>query len=89
MTKLDTNHPTTSGATFSGTVASLASTNVPLGQGILPLFIPADEAYYWSSRWQENVHEAMVARERGDSIVFDSDDPNDAVRWLLSEDEEN
>ncbi len=52
----------------------------------MPAFLRADEAYYWSFKWQEDVREAMAARAAGDSVLFDSDDPNDAVRWLLDED---
>jgi len=53
----------------------------------MPAFISADEAYFWSFAWQEGIREALAARESGDSVVFDSDDPSDVVRWLLSDDD--
>jgi len=52
----------------------------------IPFTIPADQAYYWSTEWQADVREAMAARAAGASLVFDSDDPDDIVRWLLSAD---
>ena len=53
----------------------------------MPAFISAEEEYFWSVPWQEDIRESLAAREAGDSRVFDSDDPNDVVRWLLSHDE--
>ena len=53
----------------------------------VPLFIPADEAYYWSGPWQRDVAESMAALHSGDFEDFDSDDPKDVARWLLSVDE--
>jgi hypothetical protein len=53
----------------------------------MPAFISTEEAYFWSFSWQEGIREALAAREAGQSRVFDSDDPNDVVRWLLSDDE--
>lgn len=54
-----------------------------------PAFISADEAYYWSRPWQRDVIESMDALRRGDYEDFDSEDPNDVVRWLLSVDEDD
>jgi hypothetical protein len=48
----------------------------------------ADEAYYWSPPWQEDAREAMAARAAGESVLFDSDDPDDVVRWLLKVEED-
>lgn len=45
--------------------------------------IPADQAYYWSAAWQAQEGESREALDRGDFVVFDSDDPNDIVRWLI------
>lgn len=53
----------------------------------MPLFIPRDQAYYWSFSWQKDIRESMAALENGDYEEFDSDDPNDVVRWLLSEED--
>ncbi len=51
----------------------------------MPAFISAEEAYFWSFTWQEGVRESMAALRAGDSRLFDSDDPGDVVRWLLSD----
>jgi hypothetical protein len=48
------------------------------------LVISRDEAYYWSAAWQDGERESLTAHGRGESVVFDSDDPNDITRWLLS-----
>jgi hypothetical protein len=53
---------------------------------IVPLFVPADEAYYWSRHWQQGVAESMRDLQAGDFKDFDSDDPNDVARWLLDVD---
>ncbi len=50
----------------------------------MPAFIRADEAYYWSFQWQDDVRESMAALAAGDYEDFDSDDPNDVARWMLS-----
>jgi hypothetical protein len=55
----------------------------------VPLFISADEAYYWSSPWQRDVLESMRALRDGEFMDFDSDDPTDAAQWLLSVDEDD
>lgn len=53
----------------------------------MPVMIPADQAYFWGHAWQAGERESLAARARGDYRTFESDDPNDAVRWLLSEDD--
>ncbi len=53
----------------------------------MPVFIPRDQAYYWSFAWQQDIRESMAALDNGDYEEFDSDDPNDVVRWLLSEED--
>jgi hypothetical protein len=53
------------------------------------MFIPADQAYYWSSPWQRDVAESMQALRRGEYEDFDSNDPTDVARWLLSVDEDD
>jgi hypothetical protein len=53
------------------------------------MFIPADQIYYWSSPWQQDVAESMKALHSGDFVDFDSDDPMDVARWLLSVDEDD
>lgn len=53
----------------------------------MPLFISREQAYYWSFEWQRDIRESMAALEAGDYEDFDSDDPNDVVRWLLNEED--
>lgn len=64
---------------------STASTDPARVPRSMPASIPADQAYYWSHVWQEDVREAMAALEAGEYEQFDSDDPNDVVRWFLSD----
>lgn len=51
----------------------------------MPLFVPRDQAYYWSFNWQQDIRESLNALQNGDYEDFDSDDPNDVVRWLFTE----
>ncbi|MBK5218535.1 MAG: hypothetical protein JJE35_01930 [Thermoleophilia bacterium] len=55
----------------------------------VPAFISADQAYYWSREWQQDVLASMQALREGEFQDFDSDDPNDVARWLLSVDEDD
>lgn len=71
--------------------ASRLATNqvAGLAQRKTPHFIPADEVYYWSSPWQRDAIESMQALRAGEFEEFNSDDPTDAARWLLSLDEDD
>lgn len=69
-----------------GLGASNASTGL---HRMVPAFIRADEAYYWSVPWQQDVRESMAALAAGDYEDFSSDDPNDVVRWLLNVDQDD
>ena len=40
------------------------------------------QAYYWTREWQAGEREAAAERAAGRSLIFDSRDPNDVVRWL-------
>jgi hypothetical protein len=51
----------------------------------LPPAISREEAYYWSARWQREEAESLQERAAGNFVTFDSDDPNDVIRWLLSD----
>ena len=56
----------------------------------VPLFIPREQSYYWSPEWQEGVRESIAEIEAGEYVVFDDpDDPNDVVRWLLSDEDDD
>jgi len=45
------------------------------------------QAYYWTRAWQAAERESLAAREAGESRTFDS--AEDAIRYLLHEDEES
>jgi len=49
----------------------------------VPLFIPADQAYYWSSIWQAGETETRANLKVGNAQTFD--DPLDAIRHLLDD----
>ena len=51
----------------------------------MPASIPADQAYYWSAAWQDDIRDSLEALAGGEYEDFDSDDPNDVVRWFLSD----
>ena len=55
------------------------------GAQLLPPATDLGEAYYWTHAWQAAQRESLDALERGEGITFDSAD--DAIRWLLSSDE--
>jgi hypothetical protein len=44
------------------------------------------QAYYWTRAWQAAEQESLAARAAGESRVFDS--AEDAIRYLLSEEED-
>jgi hypothetical protein len=86
MTSTITINPTASTATtLEYAEIAPAASNATVGlRRVAPTFISADEAYYWSSPWQRDVQESMAALAAGEYMEFDSDDPNDIVRWMLS-----
>ncbi len=49
----------------------------------VPLFIPADQAYYWSGTWQKGEAETKANLDAGNARTFD--DPMDAIRHLLDD----
>lgn len=52
----------------------------------VPLFIPREQAYYWSREWQESIRESHKELEAGEYVDFDDpNDPDAVVRWLLSD----
>lgn len=50
----------------------------------VPAFIPADQQFYWTGKWQEGERRALADLDAGRSRQFS--DPLDAIRWLLNED---
>lgn len=65
---------------------STFSAPMPPGPRKVPIMIPRDEVGYWSLRWRQDEAESRAALKAGDYVTFDSDDPTDAARWLLSDD---
>ena len=52
----------------------------------IPVFVLRDEAYYWTHERQSDERVALDELERGEGKVFD--DPEEAVRWLNSPEDE-
>jgi hypothetical protein len=50
-----------------------------------PLFIPSEQAYFWTQEWQDGEAEALREIEAGNVKHFTSG--RDAIAWLLSDDE--
>lgn len=66
---------------------SAVSSNITQLPDKIPLFVPSGQAYYWSILWQNDVRTSIAALEAGDYVDFDTDDPHDVARWLLSEED--
>jgi hypothetical protein len=62
----------------------VASNSTSAGKRRVPMFIPAHQVYYWSSQWQRDEAESMADLKAGRARTFD--DPQDAIRHLLSDD---
>jgi hypothetical protein len=61
-------------------VASSQKTTAPRK---VPMFIPEDQVYFWSSRWQADEAETLASLRAGRGKTFS--DPLDAVRYLLND----
>lgn len=85
MTTLLVRPSDTTASTVCAT-ASTVSANADLSRREVPLTMPVDEIGYWTAKWRADELESAAARGRGEIARFDSDDPSDAVRWLLSDD---
>ena len=53
----------------------------------MPLFIPRDQAYYWTREWQEGIRRSMADLESGNYVDFDSDDPDAITRRFVGEED--
>ena len=53
---------------------------------LMPTMISRAQAYYWSNRWQHDEAESLVDLEAGSTETFHNG--RDAVRWLLSADDD-
>ena len=47
--------------------------------------IPRSQLYYWSAEWQRLEADALLEIRAGKAMRFET--PNDAIRWLLSDDD--
>jgi hypothetical protein len=45
-----------------------------------PLFVPSDQLYYWTRKWQDGEKEALADLEAGRSRIFE--DANELARYL-------
>ena len=73
----------------AGASPALAPARVATNQHLgavrrVPMFIPADQAYYWSAQWQRDEAESLANLKAGNARTFE--DPMDAIRHLLSDD---
>ena len=50
-----------------------------------PFFVPRDQDYFWTDEWQRGETEALREIAEGDVRRFTSG--MDAIRWLLSDDD--
>lgn len=51
-----------------------------------PLFIAADELFFWTTRWQAGERESATERERGNVKHFT--EGKDLLNWLRADDDE-
>jgi hypothetical protein len=52
----------------------------------VPLIMPDGQEFYWQFPWQRDERETLAD---GESVVFASEDPEDAARWLREADDED
>ena len=55
----------------------------------VPILMSREQEHLFSSVWREGDRESMADIESGQFQVFDSDDPDDVVRWLLDAPEDD
>ena len=55
----------------------------------VPIVMPSEQEYYWRFTWQNEERQCLVELSTpGRWVTFDSDDPDDAARWLREPDAE-
>lgn len=54
----------------------------------IPFTMPTLQMYYWQFAWQRDERETLAGLENGEYVDFDSDDPEDAARWLREPDDD-
>lgn len=67
-------------------ITASTSSNVHSRAGGVPAAMPADEVIYWTQKWRAGEAETEAAFAAGEGITFDSENPTDVARWLLSDD---
>ena len=65
------------------TSSNAETTGVPV-----PFTMPTEQRYYWMYLWQLHERETLEGLNAGEYEDFDSDDPEDAARWLREPDED-
>ncbi len=80
---------TTTNATDAVVAIDPLSTEwAPQTMGV-PIVMPAEQEYYWRFSWQSEERQCLIELDTPQaSITFDSDDPDDAARWLREPDDE-
>lgn len=53
----------------------------------VPLFIPRDQAYYWTRGWQEGIRRSIADLEAGNYTDYSPDDPGAIMRRFVDEED--
>lgn len=53
----------------------------------IPLFIPRDQAYYWSWEWQQGIRRSMADLEAGNYTDYSPDDSGAITRRFVGEED--
>ena len=72
--------------TWSINSASVGGEIPPETSRATPPVMAGDQSYYWTETWQRDQAESLA--EIGAGLVKRFDSSTDAIRWLLSEDDE-
>ncbi len=54
-------------------------------QRVVPLFVPRQQLYYWTRKWQDGEHEALGELSEGQGRTFP--DGASAAAWLLDDED--
>lgn len=52
--------------------------------GSVPFTLWSTDTFYWTHQWQQDEAETLADTE---GVVFDSDDPEDAAKWLRADED--
>lgn len=69
--------------------ASSSLSRLPTAEDLVLIpggFLPREQEYYWSEAWQAGEQESRAELAAGRGVRFDTAD--DAIRWLLSDDDD-